>query len=64
MATLAEVSDELLSQMAQVIVYEVNPERIILFGSHARGEARPESDVAVACRETPNRGDPLQTEHL
>jgi predicted nucleotidyltransferase len=39
------VSDDLLSQMAQVIVREVKPERIILFGSHARGEARPDSDV-------------------
>ena len=45
MATTADVSDDLLSQMAQVIVQEVEPERIILFGSHARGEARPDSDV-------------------
>lgn len=45
MATAARVSDELLSQMAQVIVREVEPERIILFGSHARNEARPDSDV-------------------
>jgi predicted nucleotidyltransferase len=45
MATLTEVSDDLLSQMAQVIVQEVKPERIILFGSHARREARPDSDV-------------------
>ncbi|HEV7505556.1 MAG TPA: nucleotidyltransferase domain-containing protein [Thermoanaerobaculia bacterium] len=45
MPTLAEVSDDLLSQMAQVIVQEVKPERIILFGSHARGEARPDSDI-------------------
>ncbi|HSS79271.1 MAG TPA: nucleotidyltransferase domain-containing protein [Thermoanaerobaculia bacterium] len=45
MATTAEVSDDLLSKMAQIIVQEVEPERIILFGSHARGEARPDSDV-------------------
>jgi predicted nucleotidyltransferase len=45
MATTADVSDDLLSRMAQVIVQEVEPERIILFGSHARGEARPGSDV-------------------
>src|SRR5436309_15631333 len=45
MAPLAEVSDDLLSQMAQVIVREGKPERIILFGSHARGEARPDSDL-------------------
>ncbi|MFY9822926.1 MAG: nucleotidyltransferase domain-containing protein [Thermoanaerobaculia bacterium] len=45
MAATAEVSDDLLSQMAQVIVQAVEPERIILFGSHTRGEARPDSDV-------------------
>jgi predicted nucleotidyltransferase len=45
MGTAADVSDDLLSQMAQVIVQEVEPERIILFGSHARGDARAGSDV-------------------
>src|SRR5258706_7383160 len=45
MATIADVSDDLLSQMAQVIVQAVEPERIVLFGSHARGDARPDSDV-------------------
>ncbi len=45
MATNIDVSDDLLSQMARVIVREVEPERIILFGSHARGDARPDSDV-------------------
>jgi len=42
---IAEVSEDLLAQMAKVIVREVEPERIILFGSHARGDARPDSDV-------------------
>jgi len=45
MATTDDTSDDLLQQMARVIVREVEPERIILFGSHARGEARPDSDV-------------------
>jgi predicted nucleotidyltransferase len=45
MATSVPVSDDLLAEMAQVIVREVEPERIILFGSHARGDARPDSDV-------------------
>ena len=45
MVLTSSVSDDLLAQMAQVIVREVEPERIILFGSHARGEARPGSDV-------------------
>ncbi|HXU32595.1 MAG TPA: nucleotidyltransferase domain-containing protein [Thermoanaerobaculia bacterium] len=43
--TTVDVSDALLSQMAQVIVEEFEPERIILFGSHARGDARPGSDI-------------------
>ena len=34
-----------LDQMVQVIVREVNPEVVILFGSHARGDATAESDV-------------------
>jgi len=41
----ATVSEDLLQQMAEVIVNEVAPERIIVFGSHARGDARPDSDV-------------------
>jgi len=45
MGNVADVSDELLSQMAQVIVQKVEPERIILFGSHARGDAHAGSDV-------------------
>ncbi len=45
MATTANVSDDMLMQMARVIVHQVEPERIILFGSHARGDARPDSDV-------------------
>jgi predicted nucleotidyltransferase len=40
-------SDEevLLRQMVSIIVSEVSPETIILFGSRARGDARPDSDV-------------------
>ena len=45
MATTANVTDDMLQQMAAVIVREVEPERVILFGSHARGDARPNSDV-------------------
>ena len=39
------VTDELLDAMVRAIVNEVDPERVILFGSRARGEARRESDV-------------------
>jgi predicted nucleotidyltransferase len=45
MGTTTEVSEDLLLQMARVIVREVEPESVILFGSHARGEAGPDSDV-------------------
>ncbi len=37
--------DAMLREMVEVIVREVDPETIILFGSRARGEARPDSDV-------------------
>ena len=34
-----------IKQMLQRIVREFDPERVILFGSHARGEAGRDSDV-------------------
>lgn len=36
---------QLIDRMVRVIIRKFNPERIILFGSHARGEAGPDSDV-------------------
>lgn len=39
------VTDELLRQAVQRICAVGQPVRIILFGSHARGEARPDSDL-------------------
>lgn len=47
-------SDEesLLRQMVSTIVSEVSPETIILFGSRARGDARPDSDVDLLVVET------------
>jgi len=38
-----EQTDDLVAR----IVAAVRPERIILFGSHARGEARADSDIDV-----------------
>ncbi|MEO5333972.1 MAG: nucleotidyltransferase domain-containing protein [Magnetococcus sp. YQC-5] len=35
----------LIETMVNRIVDEVHPDRIILFGSHARGDARPDSDI-------------------
>jgi predicted nucleotidyltransferase len=34
-----------IKRMVQRIVRQFHPERVILFGSHARGEAGPDSDV-------------------
>ncbi|HTG59009.1 MAG TPA: nucleotidyltransferase domain-containing protein [Terriglobia bacterium] len=40
---LAEL--KLFEQIAAAIVDYFRPRRVVLFGSHARGEARPDSDV-------------------
>src|SRR6266550_2912956 len=39
------VTEEMLREMVDTIVREVDPEQIILFGSRAREDARPDSDV-------------------
>ena len=38
------LGDSTLTEIVQRILAVGNPQKIILFGSHARGEARPESD--------------------
>jgi predicted nucleotidyltransferase len=35
----------LIDEMVEVIVRKFEPERIILFGSHARGDSGPDSDI-------------------
>ena len=42
---LTGVGTEQLRGMVRVIVEAADPEQIILFGSRARGDARPDSDV-------------------
>lgn len=42
---MQRLNPETLQQMVQIIVREASPDTVILFGSHARGEARPDSDV-------------------
>jgi predicted nucleotidyltransferase len=39
------VTEEVLQEMVRSIVREVDPEQVFLFGSYARGQAGPDSDV-------------------
>ena len=43
--TYDAVTPALLRDMTDAIVRAVQPLRVVLFGSHARGDARPDSDV-------------------
>jgi predicted nucleotidyltransferase len=38
-------AERAIREMVRRIVRQFHPERVILFGSHARGEAGPDSDV-------------------
>ena len=42
---MLNVSNEVIDRMAREIVREVDPQRILLFGSWARGEGNEHSDV-------------------
>lgn len=42
---MLQVTDQLIQEMTDTIVREVNPRMVILFGSHARRDARQESDL-------------------
>lgn len=42
---MLQVTEELLQELTDIIVREVKPRMIILFGSHARGTARSDSDL-------------------
>ena len=52
------LTDEQLQEMVQVIVSEVDPEMIILFGSYANGSPKEDSDVDLIVIES----DPFTTE--
>ena len=60
--TETQLSNEviLLRQMVETIVREAAPEVIILFGSRARGDARPDSDVDLLVVETEPFSPPTQ----
>ena len=55
---MAPVTGALLDRMVQAIVDEVHPERIILFGSRARGDERENSDIDLIVLEA----DPFGSE--
>jgi len=40
-----QTAEQQISRMVRRIVRQFHPQRVILFGSHARGEAGPDSDV-------------------
>lgn len=42
---MVKISDKLINDMKDAIVREVDPEKIILFGSWARGQVDEQSDV-------------------
>jgi predicted nucleotidyltransferase len=50
MSTVEQVSASKLDELVRRIVEAVNPLRIILFGSAARGEMGPDSDIDVLAR--------------
>ena len=43
--TSATISEKQIRRIVNRIVRQFHPERVILFGSHARGQAGPDSDV-------------------
>ena len=45
MATLQRNKQDDIQKMVDRIIADFNPEKVILFGSHARGVATPDSDV-------------------
>jgi len=42
---MVAVNEQMLREMTRVIVDQVHPVRVVLFGSHASGAAGPQSDV-------------------
>ena len=67
MAASAKMTRNRINTMVQRIVARFQPERIILFGSHARGHAGPDSDVdllVVLPNATPKRATTVEIYRL
>lgn len=60
---MVSVSDKLIDEMARQVVREVAPQRIILFGSWARGEANERSDVDLLVVEREPFGENRSRRH-
>ena len=54
--TTPPVTDELLDGMVRAIVEEVDPEKVVLFGSRGRGDAGANSDVDLLVIEAESFG--------
>ena len=54
---MTRVDDTVLERMVQIIVDEVDPEQVILFGSRARGDAAAGSDVDLIVVESTPFGE-------
>ena len=54
---MPDVTAELLDGIVRTIVDEVGPEQVVLFGSRARGDARPDSDIDPSSS-SPSRSAP------
>jgi len=60
--------DTMIREMVDTIVREADPDKVILFGSHARGNARSDSDVDLLIIESepfgPSRSRRKETARL